>query len=285
MIFATPWGFPIAISDVVDIVATAILAYYVLLLIRGTRAVQIVLGLLVVLIMLAVSNLLHLLVLTTILQYVLLGTAVTLPIVFQPELRRALEQLGRGGILRRRETDIDPTSPEATLAVLARAAVILSRSRVGALIAIEQSTGLREFVESGTRLDARLSLELVLTLFTPNSPLHDGAAIVRNATIEAAACFLPLSENVLTNFHLGTRHRAALGLTEQTDAVVVVVSEQTGHISVAHAGRISREIDDEDRLRNVLFACCRAQRTRTPRWPRRNVRVPPGDLAETSSNA
>jgi diadenylate cyclase len=285
VIFWTPWGIPIGLSDLIDIVATAILAYYVLLLIRGTRAVQIVLGLLVVLIMLAVSNLLHLLVLATILQYVLLGTAVTLPIVFQPELRRALEQLGRGGILRRRETAVDPSSPEATLGVLARAAVILSRSRVGALIAVEQSTGLREFVESGTRMDAQLSLELLLTMFTPNSPLHDGAVIVRGATIEAAACFLPLSENVRTDFHLGTRHRAALGLTEQTDAVVVVVSEQTGQISVAHSGRISREIDDEDRLRNVLYACCRAQRTRTPRKPRRGVPVPPVDLAETRSNA
>jgi diadenylate cyclase len=285
VIFATPWGFPIGPSDVIDIAATAILAYYVLLLIRGTRAVQIVLGLLVVVLLLGVSNLLHLLVLTTILQYVLLGTAVTLPIVFQPELRRALEQLGRGGMLRRREGDTDPLGPEASLGTLARAAVILSRSHVGALIAIEQSTGLREYAESGTRLDARLSLELLLTLFTPNSPLHDGAVIVRNATVEAAGCILPTSDNVMAERHMGTRHRAALGLSEQTDAVVLVVSEQSGYISVASSGRISREMDDEEGLRNVLFACCRAQRTRPRRAGRRARTAPPSDLAETTSNA
>ena len=284
----TPWGFTFGISDAVDILATAVLTYYLLLLIRGTRAVQIVLGLLVLLIMLAAANVLHLLVLATVLQYVLLGTAVTLPIVFQPELRRALEQLGRGGILRRRETRVDPESQEAALALLARVAVILAHSRIGALIAIEQSTGLREYVESGTRLEAKLSLELLLTIFTPNSPLHDGAAIVRNANIEAAGCFLPLSENVLTDAHLGTRHRAALGLSEQTDAVVVVVSEQTGHISVARTGRISREIDDEDRLRSVLLACCTQPRPRRQNRGRNRVAsapVPPGELVEPAPGA
>jgi diadenylate cyclase len=278
-------GFSIGIADVVDVLATAVLAYYFILLIRGTRAVQIMLGLLVLVIMLGVSNLLHLLVLTTVLQFVLLGTAVTLPIVFQPELRRVLEQLGRGGIFRRREATLDPASLEAALALLARAAVILSRSRIGALIAIEQSTGLREFVESGTRLDARLSLELLLAIFTPRSPLHDGAVIVRHTTLEAAGCFLPLSDNVLTEAHLGTRHRAALGLSEVTDAVVLVVSEQTGHISVARTGRISREIDDEERLLRVLVACCRAPRARRPaRRTAPGVRgpVPSGELAKPS---
>jgi diadenylate cyclase len=283
--FLTLWGFGIGVSDVVDILATAVLSYYLILLIRGTRAVQIMLGLLVLLIVLSASSMLHLLVLTTVLQFVLLGTAVTLPIVFQPELRRALEQLGRGGIFRRREATLDPASVEAALALLARAAVILSRSRIGALIAIEQSTGLREFVESGTRLDARLSLELLLAIFSPRSPLHDGAVIVKDTTLEAAGCFLPLSDNVLTEAHLGTRHRAALGLSEVTDAVVLVVSEQTGHISVARTGRISREIDDEDRLRSVLVACCRAPRARRPaRRPARGLRspVPAGELVKPS---
>ncbi|MDQ2907886.1 MAG: DNA integrity scanning protein DisA nucleotide-binding domain protein [Candidatus Eremiobacteraeota bacterium] len=121
---------------------------------------------------------------------------------------------------------------------------------------------MREFVESGTRLDAKLSPELLLALFTHSSPLHDGAAIVRGALVEAAGCFLPLSENVLTEAHLGTRHRAAIGLSEQTDAVVLVVSEQTGAISIARAGRLSRESDEEKRLRTVLLACCRASRHR-----------------------
>lgn len=260
------------ISDVVDIVATALLVYYLLLLIRGTRAVPIIFGLAVLVGLFSLANLFHLLVLATVLQFALVGTAVTLPIVFQPELRRLLEQLGRGGMLARRENVDDAQTLEDTIAVLARAAIILSRNRVGALIAIEGATGLREFVESGTRLDARLSLELVLSMFTPKSPLHDGAAIVRGNIVEAAGCFLPLSENVLTDSHLGTRHRAAIGLSEQTDAVLLVVSEQSGAISVARTGKLSRELGDEARLRNVLLACCRASRGTRPQRPERRAR-------------
>jgi len=248
--------------DVVDVGATAVLAYYLLLLVRGTRAVQIGLGLLVLVVLLGVADLAHLLVLATVLQFLLVGTAVTLPIVFQPELRRALEQIGRGGVFARREPTVEAQSVAGAVAMLAAAAVELARRRTGALVAIELTSGLREFVESGTALDARLSPELLLALFTPASPLHDGAVVVKGTRVEAAGCVLPLSENVFAQSHLGTRHRAALGLTEQTDAVCIVVSEQTGGISVARAGRLSRGIDDEDRLRRVLLACCRSERPR-----------------------
>ncbi|MBV9104080.1 MAG: TIGR00159 family protein [Candidatus Eremiobacteraeota bacterium] len=258
----TLWGFAIGLQDLVDVLATAFLIYYLLLLIRGTRGVRIMIGLLLLLIVLGVSTRVHLLVLTTVLQFLLVGTAVSLPILFQPELRRALEQLGRSGFFSFRDPADERAGGEAALSLLARTAIILSNSRIGALIAIEQSTGLREFVESGTRLDAQLSLELLLTIFTPHSPLHDGAVIVKDGTIEAAGCFLPLSDNVTAGAHLGTRHRAAVGLSEQTDAVVIVVSEQSGHVSIARTGRISREIDDEQRLRSVLLACCRAPRRR-----------------------
>ena len=151
--------------------------------------------------------------------------------------------------------------------------MIFSRNRVGALIAIEGATGLREFVESGTRMDARLSVELLLSIFTPKSPLHDGAAIIKGGLVEAAGCFLPLSDNVITESHLGTRHRAAIGLSEQTDSVVLVVSEETGGISVARTGKLSRELDDEARLRTVLLACCRASRGRRPQRTVRKIRV------------
>lgn len=248
------------VSDAIDIVATALLIYYLLVLIRGTRAVPILFGIAVLAGLLGLANVFHLLVLATVLQFALVGTAVTLPIVFQPELRRLLEQLGRGGMIARREAEGDAKALEEAIATLAAAAVVLSRNRVGALVAIEGATGLREYAESGTRLDARLSVELLLSIFTPRSPLHDGAAIVKGTLVEAAACFLPLSENVLTQSHLGTRHRAAIGLSEQTDAVVLVVSEQSGAISVARTGKLSREIDDESRLRSVLLACCRASR-------------------------
>jgi diadenylate cyclase len=248
--------------DAIDILATSILTYYLLLLIRGTRAVQIMLGLFVLVVILAVSNLLHLLVLATVMQYLLLGTAVGLPIVFQPELRRGLEQLGRGRLFVRDRRAEDEIADEQ-IRIVSHAGFVLARQRVGALIVIEQQTGLREYVESGTALDARLSLDLVLAIFNKTSPLHDGAVIVRDLLIEGAACFLPLSDNTITvDRHVGTRHRAAVGLTEQTDAVVVVVSEESGLISVARAGRLSVPIDDEERLRRVLAACLRPTRRR-----------------------
>jgi diadenylate cyclase len=248
--------------DAIDILATSVLTYYLLLLIRGTRAVQIMFGLFVLIVILAVSNLLHLLVLATVMQYLLLGTAVGLPIVFQPELRRGLEQLGRGRLFVRDRRAEDEIAAEQ-IRILAHAGFVLARQRVGALMVIEQQTGLREYAESGTALDARLSLDLLLAIFNKTSPLHDGAVIVRDRVIEGAGCFLPLSENALpVERHVGTRHRAAVGLTEQTDAVVIVVSEETGMVSVARAGRLSVPIDDEERLRRVLAACIRPMRRR-----------------------
>jgi len=267
------------IGDAIDILATSVLTYYLLLLIRGTRAVQIMIGLFVLVVILAASNLLHLLVLATLMQYLLLGTAVGLPIVFQPELRRGLEQLGRGRLFVRDRVAEDEVAAEQ-IRIVSHAAFVLARQRLGALIVVEQKTGLREYVESGTALDARLSLDLLLAIFNKSSPLHDGAAIVRDLLIEGASCFLPLSDNTIgVDRHVGTRHRAAVGLTEQTDAVVVVVSEESGVVSVARAGRLSVPIDDEERLRRVLAACVRPTRRRAqaeggvlanllPRFPR-----------------
>ena len=276
-------------SDAVDIIATATLVYYLILLIRGTRAVPIIMGIAGFAALLWIANIFHFLVLGTILQYALLGAAVTLPIVFQPELRRLLEQLGRGGLIARPEGTEEGHSLEEAVTLLARAAVVLSRNRVGAIVAIEGATGLREYVESGTRMDARLSVELLLAIFNTKSPLHDGAAVVKGTIVEAAGCFLPLSENVLSDSHLGTRHRAAIGLSEETDAVVLVISEQTGAISVARTGKLSRELDDESRLRSVLLACCRAsrgvrpQRTAPVRFGRRRVAAAERASASTSA--
>ena len=251
---------PVGVLDVVDVAVTTILIYYFLLLIRGTRAVQIMVGLFVLVSILAAAKVLHLLLLATVMQYVVIAILVTLPIVFQPELRRALEQIGRGGFFAGLTADEGLRNQDA-MTMLASAATALSQSRTGALIAIEQTTGLKEIIESGTRIDAVLSTELILTLFSRRTPLHDGAAIVGRGRVLAAACFLPLSESV-TDRHLGTRHRAALGLSEQTDAVVLVISEQTGSISIARGGRLSREIADEERLRRVLLACTRPPRAR-----------------------
>jgi diadenylate cyclase len=251
------------ISDVLDVAATSVLIYYVLLLIRGTRAVQILTGVLVLVALLGAANLLHLSLLSMILQWLVLGTAVTLPIVFQPELRRALEQIGRGGLLHiGEETGAWTRGEDTAMATLARVAFLLSRNGLGGLIVIEQQSGLKEFVESGTLLHAQLSAELLISIFMPRSPLHDGAAIVRDGIVEAAACFLPLAEARLTERRLGTRHRAALGLTEQTDAVVIVVSEENGAISIARGGKLSRPVEEEQRLVKMLLAVTRPPRVR-----------------------
>jgi diadenylate cyclase len=264
-----PSSFSFGVPDAIDILATSVLIYYLLLLIRGTRAVQIVLGLLTLVIVLGLSNLLHLLVLATVMQYLLLGTAVTLPIVFQPELRRALEQIGRGRFFRRAAADDEAVATEL-VGIVAAAGFRLVREGLGALIVIEGRTGLREYVESGTALDAKLSVELLLAIFNRHSPLHDGAVVVRDLLVEGAACFLPLSENqIVAERHLGTRHRAAIGVSEVTDAVVVIVSEETRTVSVARAGRLSVRIDDEERLRKVLEACVRPRRAHVaepPMW-------------------
>jgi diadenylate cyclase len=259
-------------TDVLDIVLTSVLLYYLLLLIRGTRAVQILMGIIVLLAILGVANVLHLYLLVTILQLVVVGAAVTIPIVFQPELRRALEQIGRGGVFRI-DSD-DPlsrvlTRPEdRALGTIARAAFLLSRSKIGALVAIEQQSGLKEFHETGTQLDAELSVELLLTIFTPRSPLHDGAVIVHDNRVVAAGCFLPLAEHSFTA-RVGTRHRAAIGLSEQTDAVVVVVSEESGGVSIARDGKLTRPVEEEQRLTKMLMAITR---------PSRRERRSPNDL-------
>jgi diadenylate cyclase len=262
----------VGITDVLDIALTSVLLYYLLLLIRGTRAVQILMGIIVLLAILGVANVLHLYLLVTILQLVVVGAAVTIPIVFQPELRRALEQIGRGGVFR---IDADDplsrvlTRPEdRALGVVARAAFLLSRNKIGALIAIEQQSGLKEFHETGTQLNAQLSVELLLTIFTPRSPLHDGAVIVHDNLVVAAGCFLPLAEHSFTA-RVGTRHRAAIGLSEQTDAVVVVVSEESGGVSIARDGKLTRPVEEEQRLTKMLMAVTR---------PSRRERRSPNDL-------
>ncbi|MGH7736953.1 MAG: diadenylate cyclase CdaA [Candidatus Tyrphobacter sp.] len=257
------FGANVGLNDLVDVVATSVLIYYVLLLIRGTRAVQILTGVLVLLGLWGLANLFHLSLLGTILQLLVAVGVVSLPIIFQPELRRALEQLGRGGVFRMGyEESESRRSRDPTIAMLADAAMLLSRSRTGALVVIEQQSGLKDFSESGTMLDAKISVELLLAIFNTRSPLHDGAVIVRGNTIAAAGCFLPLADPRPAERRLGTRHRAALGISEQTDAVVIVVSEESGGIALARAGRLTRPVEDEQRLVRMLLATTRAPRQR-----------------------
>ncbi len=217
--------------------------------------------------LLGLANLFQLPLLATILRLVVVGAAVTIPIVFQPELRRVLEQIGRGGLFRMESGDGETPwgRPEdRTVVMLAHTCFMLGLGRRGALLVLEQQTGLKEYCESGTMMHADISEELLISIFSVASPLHDGAVIVRERRIEAAGCLLPLAEQSLMHGRLGTRHRAALGLSEQTDAVVVVVSEQTGAVRIARSGKLSRPVDDEQRLIKMLLAV-----TRPPRHLRR----------------
>lgn len=235
-----------------DILAVAVVLYLLLRLIRETRAFPLLLATVVLLGLYYGSQWARLETLRWLLSNpVVYFVVIALIIIYQGEIRRELGRLGRmpllGG-LRARER-ADPTDD------IVLASSYFSQNRVGALIVLERSTSLNTFVESGIALDALLSYDLLISIFLPQSPLHDGAAIVRSGRVVAASCFLPLSLNPLLSTHLGTRHRAAIGVTEESDAVVVVVSEETGGISVMHKGTVELNLTPEqlrERLRRVL---------------------------------
>jgi diadenylate cyclase len=233
---------------VLDIVLVTLIIYGLFRLLRGTQAIQLMRGALVVILIFAVlSSVIDLPAFNWLLRAASPMILVAIPVVFQPELRRALERVGRSAPLLSRRGDTGKS--QTAINDMARSAEFMSQRRIGALVVFEGVTGLGEIVASGVPIDGELSFELLTTIFFPNSPLHDGAVVVRRERIEAAGCILPLTDQPLDS-QLGTRHRAAIGVTEQSDALVVVVSEETGRISVARNGRIVRL--DVNRLRAVL---------------------------------
>jgi diadenylate cyclase len=241
--------------DVLDILFVAVIFYYFFLIIKGTRAVQIIQGVGVLLMLLLISYYLKLQTIYWLLHYSLYGLVVALPIVFQPELRRALGFIGRGGGIRQAFERINREDIFRVVEELVWASSILSQTRIGALMVVERETGLREFTETGTKVNGEVSSKLLLSIFIPKSPLHDGAVIIKGTKVIAASCYLPLSENVGSSKgkSYGTRHRAALGLSEQTDAIIVVVSEETGNISIARNGKFTKNLTP-DNLKKVLLA-------------------------------
>ncbi|HHY47835.1 MAG TPA: TIGR00159 family protein [Firmicutes bacterium] len=239
------------VTSVADILIVAYVIYRVLVLIRGTRAVSLIKGLAVLFVANLISQVLGLTTVYWLLQRTITMVFVALPIVFLPELRRALEQIGRGRLFSGGFDLFSPENPKEVIAEISRAAGILSREKVGALLVIERNTGLSDLIEAGIKLDAIVSGELLVNIFTPNTPMHDGAVVIRGGRVAAAGCYLPLTDNPSVSRRLGTRHRAALGISEQTDAVVVIVSEETGVISIASDGRLTRYLD-EDSLRERL---------------------------------
>lgn len=238
--------------DVIDIAIVTYILYRLILLIRGTRAEQLVKGLIVLLIALVGSGLLGLRTINWFLQGLMTMGLVAIPIVFQPELRRALEHIGRGKIFQRSSYDYEEENFQIVLEELLKAIPVLVKKKIGALIVLERKTGLKEFAETGIKIEGLVTAELLINIFMPRSPLHDGAVIIRDLILAAAGCYLPLTENPNLSKELGTRHRAGLGITEVSDAVVIIVSEETGVISLAHDGKLTRYLDEKT-LRSTLL--------------------------------
>jgi diadenylate cyclase len=241
----------IDLTSLIDIGITALLIYWLFSLIRGTRAVSLVIGVSVLFAVYAAARAFDLRLLTQILQTLAVVGLFALVVVFQPELRRALERIGRVGSFNWLLSPTDQRTVDHVAEEVARAAALLSADGHGALIVFERDTGLEEIAETGVMLHADISADLIRTIFAPRTPLHDGAVIVREETILAAAALLPLAEMTVHTERFGTRHRAALGITEQTDALVVVVSEENGQISLVERARIVRNLNEVQLARAI----------------------------------
>ena len=244
----------IGILDIIDIVVVAYFLYRLYLMLKNTRAATLVKGLLVLVAFMIVCRTLNLHVISWLLEKSMTVIMVALPVVFQPELRRALEQIGRGKLFRK-GSELDEQELEAMLEDVAAATKVMSKAKVGALMVFERATGLVERIETGVPIDGLVSSGLIQNIFVKDTPLHDGAVVIRGNRIVAACCLLPLTEDRNLSQELGTRHRAAIGISEQSDAMVLVVSEETGAISIARNGELVRylTVDDvKEILRNAI---------------------------------
>lgn len=243
------------ITSIIDILVVAFVLYRLMLIIRGTRAVQLIKGLVVLLVASNLSNWLHLYTVNWLLGQAMTALVVALPIVFQPELRRALETLGRGKFFAPSLSSLGEADKTRMINELVRSVQVLAKNKIGALMVIERATGLEEYIDTGTKIDGLISAEFLVNIFVPKTPLHDGAVIIRGDRVAAAGCFLPLSELPNLSKELGTRHRSGIGITEHSDALAVIVSEETGAISMAQEGFLHRTLDEsslKQRLNEAL---------------------------------
>ena len=234
-------------QDVLDVLLVTLVLYNLLLLVRGTRAVQVLIGIAVLLILYQTADVIDLPALENTLQKFFLILPLAIIVLFQHEIRRALANFGTSSLW----SFADRRKIAGTFHSIGLAASTLAERRIGALIVIERLEGLRNYIENGIELDAVVSVDLLINLFTPDTPTHDGAVIIQEDRLAAAACFLPLTQSDKLSTELGTRHRAALGITEETAAVAVVVAEETGQISIAFGGEMIRDLTSKD-LRNRL---------------------------------
>ncbi|NBI07747.1 TIGR00159 family protein [Senegalia massiliensis] len=241
----------IGLRDIIDMIIVAIAFYKIYTLVRETRAEQLIKGIVVLLVATKMSEWLRLFTTNWILERTMTVGVIALLIVFQPELRRALEYIGRSRFFTKSFIEIKEEDISHVIEEIVEASASLSRQKIGALIVFERETRLSEIVETGNIINGSVSSGLLINIFIPNTPLHDGAVIIKDNTIRAAGCVLPLSENMSISKELGTRHRAALGVSERSDALAIVVSEETGAISIADRGKLSRYVDIQT-LRQIL---------------------------------
>jgi len=232
-------GFFLGWEIILEILLLWGIYYMIYLLLKGTVAEQVLKGIIVVSVIILLTRGLNLVIINWMLTRLLAISVLAFLIIFQPEVRRGLASIGRFGVF---------SEEREILGEIAKASVVLSKKKTGALIALEREIGLRRYVESGVSIDGKVTSELINTIFTSNTPLHDGGIIISEQRIEAAACLFPLTQSPNISKTMGTRHRAALGLSEETDAVIVVVSEEVGAISIAYGGRMTTDIDH----RNVV---------------------------------
>jgi len=234
-------------QDLVDVILMSIIVYRLLLIIKGTKAAHMLMGLGVLLLASLLSRYFELYTVDWLIQSFWAQIVIAIIILFQPEIRRALAQMGETPFLQ----TLTPAEELKSLEEIVRAAIALANRKIGALIAIERETSLKDFIEVGVPLDARVSKEILLSIFHPTSPVHDGAVVIKGNRIVAAGCFLPITMSPDISKSLGTRHRAAMGLSEETDAVILIVSEETGMVSMAIQGKLETHLD-MGTLRDIL---------------------------------
>jgi diadenylate cyclase len=230
-----------------DILAVWFVIYELIVLLRGTKAVQLFRGIVVIAIVKAVSVLIGLDTVSWIMDQIINWAVIAMVIIFQPEIRRGLEHLGRGSMIARGKRQNE--DEERMIAELDKAIQYMAKRRIGALMSIKMDTGLEDYIETGIALDADITGELLINIFIPNTPLHDGAVIIQDNQIKVAAAYLPLSESNLIPKELGTRHRAAVGISEVTDALTIVISEETGEVSITKDNELMRGMTRENYLR------------------------------------
>ncbi|MFC6254418.1 diadenylate cyclase CdaA [Secundilactobacillus hailunensis] len=253
------------IVNLLDILVVWFVFYELIMLLRGTKAVQLLRGIIVIVVVKIIAVYVGFGTVSWLMDQVINWGVIAMIIIFQPEIRRGLEHLGRGSVfVRNRQVN---EAEKQMIAALDKAIQYMSKRRIGALMTIQMDTGLEDYIETGIELDAKITGELLINIFIPNTPLHDGAVIIRNNKVAVAAAYLPLSDSNLIPKELGTRHRAAVGISEVTDALTIVISEETGEVSITKNNELLRNMDQNDYLKFLNNELIKDQEPEQPRNP------------------